>query len=202
MNPQTFIFIGRSGCGKGTQVDLLRAYISEKDQEKREIFHLETGAKFREFIQGQTHTSKLSYNIYKTGAIQPSFLAVHIWSHLLIEEFKGTEHLFIDGTPRTVNEAHVLDTALRFYNREKAKVIFINVSKDWSRARLASRSMVEGRIDDAKKEDIEKRLSWFDTDVYPAVTYMNNNPLYEVYEIDGEQSIQEVYQEIISKIGV
>ena len=30
MNLQTFIFIGRSGCGKGTQVALLQEYIKSK----------------------------------------------------------------------------------------------------------------------------------------------------------------------------
>ena len=31
--PKAFIFIGRSGCGKGTQADLLMAHLSEKHKD-------------------------------------------------------------------------------------------------------------------------------------------------------------------------
>ena len=59
MSPQTFIFIGRSGCGKGTQAELLQKRVKEKDQSS-EIFYLETGAYFREFLRGEKYSNKLS----------------------------------------------------------------------------------------------------------------------------------------------
>ncbi|MFA5933856.1 MAG: nucleoside monophosphate kinase [Candidatus Paceibacterota bacterium] len=201
MTPQTFIFIGRSGCGKGTQVGLLSEALKKLDSE-REIFHLETGAMFREFIKEENYTSTLSLGVYKTGGLQPAFLAVHIWSHVLIEKFKGIEHLFMDGICRTLPEVLVLDTALRFYNRESATVILLNVSKNWSLDRLHTRAKIEGRIDDIKNEDIEKRLSWFDTDVVPAIDHMKHSPLYQVLEINGEQTIEEVHAEILSKLSL
>ena len=49
MNPQTFVFIGRSGCGKGTQAKLLQDVLKEKNPDQ-EIFYIETGANFRKFL--------------------------------------------------------------------------------------------------------------------------------------------------------
>lgn len=197
MNPKTFIFVGRSGCGKGTQAELLMEYVKEHDSSKREIFYLETGKKFREFIEQDNFTSKLSRVVYNSGRLQPSFLAAHIWSHILINDFKGDEHLFIDGTPRTEGEAVVLDSAFRFYERELPAVIFLNVGHVWSKQRLMGR----GRFDDKNEADVDKRLSWFDTDVMPAIVHMKESRLYDFYEINGEQSVEAVQAEIMQKLG-
>jgi hypothetical protein len=50
MKLQTFIFIGRSGCGKGTQVALLQEYIKTRDH-KRPILYIETGERFRNLLR-------------------------------------------------------------------------------------------------------------------------------------------------------
>ena len=49
MIPHTFIFVGQSGSGKGTQVDLLKEKL-QKRHPNDEIYHLETGENFRKFI--------------------------------------------------------------------------------------------------------------------------------------------------------
>ena len=56
----TVIFIGRSGCGKGTQADLLKNYISSHDDKDRQILYVESGEGFRQFIRGESFSSKLS----------------------------------------------------------------------------------------------------------------------------------------------
>lgn len=191
----TFIFIGRSGCGKGTQADLLIEYIKKHDDSGRDIFYLETGKKFRELIKGDSYTSRLSAEIYKEAARQPDFLAVYIWSYVFVDNLNGDEHLFIDGTPRSLLETKILDTAMEFYKREDPVFIYMNVSREWSETRLRER----GRLDDLKKEDIKKRLDWFDRDVMPAVEYAKESPVYRFVEINGEQTIEEVHEEIIKK---
>jgi len=194
MSPQTFIFIGRSGCGKGTQAELLKKIILEKNPNS-EIFYLETGKNFREFVAGESYSSKLANEIYKEGKRQPDFLAVHMWAHILIRDFKGTEHAFFDGITRSLPEAMTFTTALDFYNRT-ADVIYINVSRKWSEDRLAAR----GRDDDKTKEDIDKRLDWFDKDTYPAIEYFQVHSRYRLHEVNGEQSIEDVHTEILSKL--
>lgn len=196
MNPQTYIFIGPSGSGKGTQAALLMEYLKKADPAGPDIFYLETGKKFREFIKLPNHTSELSYNIYKSGKRQPDFLAVHLWAHIFIESFTGREHLVLDGTPRSLHEAQVLATAMEFYNRQKPTVIYVKVSRAWAEARLHERK----RIDDLKPEEVTKRLDWFDTDVLPAVEYFKSNLLFTVLEINGEQTIEQVHADMIAGI--
>ncbi|MDP3661242.1 MAG: nucleoside monophosphate kinase [bacterium] len=195
MPPQTFLFIGRSGCGKGTQAKLLMDSLKKKDP-KRDIFYLEMGQKFRDFIKKDGYTSALSNAIYEKGGLQPSFLTVYMWSDIFVNGFKDGEHLIIDGTPRRLEEAHVLDGALKFYGREKPALVYLRVGKKWSEEKL----LVRKRADD-NKEDIDARLAWFDTEVVPAIDFYRNNPDYQFVEVDGEQKIEKVHEDIINKIA-
>jgi adenylate kinase family enzyme len=195
MDKKTVIFIGRSGCGKGTQATLLKDYI-EKNSKDNKVFYLETGAQFREFIQEDGFTSELANEIYKNGGRQPDFLAVHIWSHSFIKSLSGDKSIIIDGTPRSIIEAEVLDTAIKFYNREKTAVIYLNVSKELSLDRLHGR----GRIDDKSDKIIERRFKWFEEDVLPAIEYYRNNKDYNFFEIDGEKPVGDIFKEIVDSI--
>ena len=87
MTPKTFIFIGRSGCGKGTQAELLQKILEQKFREMS-MLHLETGKLFREFINGKTYTQELSHFIYEAGGLQPEFLTVHLWSDFFVGNMK------------------------------------------------------------------------------------------------------------------
>lgn len=191
----TVIFIGRSGSGKGTQSDLLRNKIAKEDSSDRKILYIETGDRFREFVRGKSLSSKLSKAIYDRDARQPDFLATLMWGEMLLENLEEDMHLVFDGVARSQAEAKMLSTALWFYEREKPTVIYINVSRKWSEEKLLRR----GRADDVSVERIDKRLDWFDKDVIPAVEYFKTNPFFRVLEINGEQTVEEVHQEIINK---
>ncbi len=191
----TVIFIGRSGCGKGTQAELLRERISKHDLEKRQILYIETGDKFRKFTRGKTFSSRLSRNIYDRDARQPDFLACMMWGGVLLDELDENMHLVFDGVARSISEAQMLTTALWFYKREKPVVIYINVGRKWSEQRLLHR----GRADDVNLGRIDKRLDWFDKDVIPAIEYFKRDPFFRVIEVNGEQSVEAVHAELISK---
>lgn len=197
MELQTIIFIGRSGCGKGTQAKLLQEYIAAHDTSLRKMFYVETGAKFRKFIDGESYSSKLASKINKEGGRQPDFLAVWVWGHLFVDEMQGNEHIIIDGAPRSLLEAQMLTTAFSFYKRSKPVVIHMDVSKEWSRKHLLDRA----RSDD-HSEEIEKRLSWFETEVFPAIEYYRAQPEYEFFDINGERTIEEVQSDIIEKLNL
>lgn len=188
--------MGRSGCGKGTQAKILREQLAKLDPDKKNIMYLETGARFREFIKKPGYTNGLAAKITETGGRQPDFLAVWNWAHVLIEEMNGEEHLIVDGMPRSHEEALVFDSAITFYGRVKPTVIYIDVSNDWSRKHLFTRSQTEGRKDDASLEFIEKRIKWFDADVLPAVKYFESHPGYNFLHIKGEQTIDQVAADI------
>ncbi len=201
MSPHTFIFMGRSGCGKGTQAKLLKEYIESHDDEKRGVLYVETGDRFREFISHTGFSSRLASEINKTGGLQPAFLAVWNWSHVLIDELKGEEHLMLDGTPRGFQEALVFDTAMTFYGRVKPIVVYVDVSREWSSERLHERASKEGRVDDQHAEQIEKRQNWFDTDIMPAIDYFKLNERYQSVRVNGEQPIEKVQADILAALG-
>lgn len=193
--PQTFVFIGRSGCGKGTQAKLLMEYLKENKSENP-VFYLETGQTFRDLLTRGTYTSELAKAVNAKGGLQPEFLAVWAWSHLFVENLRGDEHLVIDGTPRKAREAAVLDSAMKFYGRGRPYIIHVNVSAEWSRERMLARK----RADDTN-DDIEERLMWFETDVVPAIDFFREkSDEYHFLELNGESSIEEVHKELISKI--
>jgi len=194
MKLQTFIFIGRSGCGKGTQVALLQEYIKKQDH-KRHIFYIETGERFRQFIKEHSLSSRLAAEIYKTGNRQPDFIAVWMWSHLLVEKMTGGEHVIFDGTPRSLQEAQIIDTAITFYNRHRPQVMYLNISRETSKARMIARR----RMDDINEGEIERRLNWFESDVLPAVEYFRNHSKYSFVELDGDQPVEAVQQQLLLK---
>lgn len=191
---QTVIFIGRSGCGKGTQADLLKQRITRLDPDKRHILYVETGDHFRQFIREKSFSSQLSKAVYDRDERQPNFLACWIWTNILINELDDNMHLVFDGAPRSLPEAQVMTSALEFYKREKPTVIYLNVSRKWSEKHLLAR----GRMDDVNIAKIDKRLDWFDTDVMPTIEYFRNNHYYRFFEIDGEQTVERVQADIIA----
>lgn len=191
---QTLIFIGRSGCGKGTQARLFMERIARFDKEKRHILYAETGERFRQFIRGQSLSARLSKAIYDKDERQPNFLACNMWAKMLLDELEDDMHLVFDGSPRALPEAEMLTSAFSFYKREQPTVIYLNVSRKWSEEKLLAR----GRMDDVNLSKIDKRLDWFDKDVMPAIEYFRTNPYYRFFDIDGEQTIEQVHAEIIA----
>ncbi|MFZ2048806.1 MAG: nucleoside monophosphate kinase [Minisyncoccia bacterium] len=191
----TVIFIGRSGCGKGTQAGLLKDRIYKQDLEKNPILYAETGERFRRFIKGTSYSADLSNKIYAADERQPDFLACLMWGGLLVEELEDNMHIVFDGAPRSKNEAEILMTALDFYRRENVTVIHIDVSRKWSEDRLLAR----GRMDDTSLSKINKRLDWFDADVKPALEYFKSLKNCRFIEVNGEQTIEKVFSDIVSE---
>ncbi|OGZ06681.1 MAG: hypothetical protein A3D65_02045 [Candidatus Lloydbacteria bacterium RIFCSPHIGHO2_02_FULL_50_13] len=198
MNKETFIFIGASGCGKGTQVELLKKELTRRDP-KMPIFYLQTGQYFREFVKGKSYAAGIAREAQERGELLPGFLAMWLWSDIFIKNLTGEEHLIIDGSPRTTDEAKHLDVAFQFFRREHPTVVHIKVSPEWSRARMTERAAREGRADDSD-EGIKRRLSWFERDVLPTIERYRHDRNYRFIEVNGEQSITEVSKEIIEQV--
>lgn len=198
MNKETFIFIGSSGSGKGTQVALLREELLKKTP-TTPIFYLQTGQYFREFIKADNQAARIAKEAIDNGERAPDFLAMYIWSKIFIENLTGGEHLIIDGSPRSLSEAINLDIALKFFRRERPVVIYIRVSKEWSTEHLLMRAQKESRADDTK-ESIARRMAWFDRDVLPAVEKFRRDRDYDFIEVNGEQSIEVVHRDIMTQV--
>lgn len=194
MTPQTLIFFGMQGSGKGTQVAHLKNHFHKED-ETAEIFQYETGNGFREMAKSESYTSKLVKETIDAGESVPVFLPIALWANAFKNEFKGTEHIFIDGFPRRIVEAEVLHTALTFYKRLPAKVIVLELNEEEALKRL----MARGRHDDTE-EGIKKRLGWYDEEVSPILDWYEKHEGYEVVKINGVQTEEEVHTDIVKAV--
>jgi len=194
---KVFIFLGRSGCGKGTQADLLMSHLCKIGDKSCKTLHVESGALLRAFSQGENFTQTKIKEVLANGVLVPESVVVALWTDYLISNFTGTENIVFDGCPRKLCEAQLLTDALTFYNIEKPTVISVNVSREWSEKRLLGRA----RKDD-NPESINKRLEWFETEVVPAMNYYKSDPYYNVIDINGEQPIEDVHNELLAKLGL
>jgi len=194
MEKSFYIIIGRSGSGKGTQADLLKAVLEQKGAT---VKHITTGGGFRTFIESDNYVAKCSDTLNKKGGLQPEFLAVWNWSNIFINSLKENDTVILDGAPRRMYEVLALYSAISFLGYKNPIVIYVNVSEGWAREKLLGR----GRDDDKNIEDINRRLSWFESDVLPVVDTYMRDPLYKVVHINGEQSIDAVHQEIVLKLS-
>src|SRR3989339_1694794 len=191
--PQTFIFFGRSGCGKGTQLKLLREYLEKEDSNRKQFAYSNVDG-FRELFTKNSYASNLSKDITANGLLQPLFLTISLWGNAMLSNLEQDNHMFIDGYPRRKEEAEMVDGALKFFNRENVIILDFIVSRETSKKRMLGR----GRYDDTE-ENTETRLDWYDKDVTPSIEYLKNQPGYIYIEIDGEGAIEEIQTDIINK---
>lgn len=192
MKRKTIIMMGNSGCGKGTQASILEKNFKEKNEK---VFHLELGNEFRNLMNSTSYTAEMVRKLSSKGILPPQFLAIKLWGELFDKYYSSEKHLIIDGTPRRINEAYILEEALKFYEIEKPVIIFLNISRESAEKRMTSR----GRSDDTDKK-IQGRLDWFEKDVLPVIEYFKSKKDFEVIEIDGEKSIEDISADIKEKL--
>lgn len=197
MSSTVFIFIGRSGVGKGTQTQFLKEYLEKKYPGKK-IVSFGSGENLRALIQGSQYTARRVKDIvYDKGGLFPEFLAIYNWANFFIAHITGDEFLIIDGSPRKLREAEVLDEAFEFYGKKEVYVLWMQGSREWSTKLLLDR----GRSDDTH-ENIKRRLNWFEQDVAVTIEYYTQHHTHTIIEINAEQTREAVHQEIVSKLGL
>ncbi len=197
MDIQTIIFIGPQGSGKGTQIAKLDAVLREKDA-TRTVVDFQTGRRFRALgIRSEGYTEKKVSEALDNGALQPLFLSIVLWGDALREHMTPECHTLIDGFPRTVAEAEVLETALVYYERQQVIVINLETPEEIVRGRMIARS----RSDDTK-DSIEERLRWYREDTIPVLEYYRKRESTQVFDIDGTQSIENVHEQILSALKI
>jgi adenylate kinase family enzyme len=76
-------------------------------------------------------------------------------------------------------------------------VIYLNVPQEETVRRL----MLRKRFDDTEA-DIRKRLSWYHTDVEPALNHFRNRDDVVVLDIDGNRSVEDIHTDIVQKLGL
>ena len=186
--PSNFIFIGRSGSGKGTQAKFLLDHLPN-------MVYISTGDLMRDLANKDTDAGHRIKSILDNGGLPFDDMATTLWMHKIAHTVKEEQGIICDGFPRRNNEAQNLDNFFEWLERkEQTKVLLIDISREEAIKRLKLR----GRYDDIDEEDINNRLNFFEERVVPAINhYKEQNRL---ISINGEQSREEVFQEILKKI--
>jgi len=197
MELQTIILIGPSGCGKGTQAELLQKHLEENDKEHL-VHYLQTGEKFREFMKGETHIQKKVKETLERGGLAPGFLPVLLWGELFVENVTGDDHLICDGFPRRAEESPILHTAFEFLERKNPMVISFEMDDEVVIDRLVNGRK---RFDDTP-EKVAERLSWFRRDVMLAIKFFEEHSYYNVVKVNGNNTIEEVHKDILKALSL
>ena len=106
-------------------------------------------------------------------------------------------HLLIDGFPRIVDEAKVLESAFSFYQRRSIDIIHLKAPEAVVRERMVSRARPDDTV-----ESIEERLRWYREETSPVVEYYRARPNTKVHDIDGTVSIDEVHSAILKALDL
>ena len=149
------LIFGPPGSGKGTQGKFLSSAGNH--------YHLSSGDLFRG-LSPESPAGKLYHKYAYQGLLLPDEATIEIWHHFvtgLIEThryFPKEQLLLLDGIPRTLHQAQILDKYL-----EVKKIILLNVEdKDVLIRRLKRRSLIEKRGDDSDEIVLKKRMEVFE----------------------------------------
>jgi len=194
--PQTFIFYGIVGSGKGTQVELLEKYLKENNI-SNDILFTSTGAEFRKLIEGGSYTASKAKTTIEKGFLQPNFLTISLFTNILIANLKEETTLIADGYPRTIEQSEAFESMMKFYDRNDVKIIYIELGKEEAVKRMKLRA----RSDDTD-EGIANRFDEYVNNVIPSMNYFKGKVDYTMYKINGDQGIEEVHKEIITKLNL
>lgn len=195
MQPQTFVFFGIIGSGKGTQVKLLMDLLKEKKED--ECVYVYPGDEYRKLVRSGSYVGELIKDSMERGYLQPNFLTDSIVSGILISSLDSEKHLIVDGYPRTLIQSKNFEDMMAFFKRENVKIIYLKLSDEEAR----KRNLLRGRTDDTE-EGIKKRIDEYKNNVVPAMDYFKDKADYKIYTINGEQSIEEVHKDIIKAINL
>ncbi|MFA5773428.1 MAG: nucleoside monophosphate kinase [Candidatus Paceibacterota bacterium] len=197
MKPQTFIFIGRSGSGKGTQLELFKKYLSNKYKDVT-IKQIIMGEIFRAFFKESGFVQSIAHDVtMNQGKFQPNFLTDALFVRSAIDIVDEDSILFFDGYPRNIDQLGIIEELLKYIKREEPVIINIEVSRENVKNRMLSR----GRRDD-NESAIESRLNEYDKFIIPMLEVLKSDSFFKYFEIDGEGSIDEIHTNLVKKLNL
>jgi adenylate kinase len=187
METRTIFFIGKPGCGKGTQAKLL----SEKTGWKA----ISSGSQFRAIATEDTPVGRKVKSEMEAGLLSPHWFAMYLYLKALFA-VSGDDGVIFDGFNRKVPEAELVIDSLSWLGRSFT-ILDIQVSDEEVRRRLAIRKETEGRADDSVATE---RLKEYEEYTKPSIEIFRKAGT--LIEINGEQAPETIASDIRAALHI
>lgn len=176
------VFLGPPGAGKGTQAERFAA--------EHGIPHISTGDMLRAARNAGTPIGLEAKRYMDAGQLVPDDVIAGVVRERLAEPDCDVGFL-LDGFPRTVPQAHLLDTA----GAELDHVLYFDVPTDELVERLSSRRGPDGRRRrDDEPEVVRERLVVYERETSPLIGLYEGRGL--LRRIEGVGTVDEVYERL------
>ena len=210
------VMLGAPGAGKGTQAKMIA--------EKYGIPHVSTGDIFRANIKNGTELGKEAKTYMDKGELVPDELTVRILLDRVAQEDCKNGYV-LDGFPRTIPQAEVLDKELTKLGEKIDYAINVEVPDENIIKRMSGRRAClscgatyhiehvppkkEGICDkcgselvlrdDDKEETVKNRLNVYHQQTQPLIDFYNNKKVLK--EVDGTVDMKDVFKAITDILG-
>jgi adenylate kinase len=161
---RTILLFGAPGVGKGTQGKVLGQVPG--------FYHLSCGEVFRN-LDISSPLGKVFVDYSSKGLLVPDDATIQMWhenmhARTILGIYKPhVDILLLDGIPRNVNQAKLLEKHL-----EVLKIVHLVCdNKEKMIERLRRRALKDNRIDDAKEDVIRKRWAVYEAETFPVLAH-------------------------------
>lgn len=124
------VLFGAPGSGKGT--------VAEKIKQKMGYTHVSTGDMLREAVKQGTPIGREAEAFMKRGELVPDEVMIRLIEAMLDRGGADTAYM-LDGFPRTVAQADLLDKALARHGARVSTVLFLDTPREVLIQRLTGR---------------------------------------------------------------
>lgn len=185
------LLFGAPGSGKGTLGKFLSSVGSH--------FHLSSGDIFRG-LSVDSPVGKLHHKYASKGQLVPDDVTIEIWRHyvsglIATNAYHPKEQLLLlDGIPRTLKQAKILDKYIKI-----EKIISLEVQNPNELIkRIQKRAKIERRSDDTSEAVLQTRMKVYETQTKKLLEYY---PQELITTFNASQKPLEVLRDVLNELS-
>jgi adenylate kinase len=184
----TVIFIGRPGCGKGTQTAILAEHLGWNT--------FSTGNSFKKLRDEESMLGNRIRESFDKGKLMPDWFASYLFEEAFLT-LSAQTGMVCEGFPRSLPQAELADDLLHWLSRPY-KAIHLAISDEEAVRRQLDRSKTEDRPDSNDEAKIRNRLAVYRDQTEPALVFFKEHGT--LIEINGEQSREAIADEVLKAV--